>query len=37
MLVYIDGPCGPIVQFHPPCHIQHYHMVLALKGLRTIK
>ncbi len=22
--------------FHPPCQIQHYHMVLALKGLRTI-
>ncbi len=22
--------------FHPPCHIQHYHMVLALKGLRTM-
>ncbi len=21
--------------FHPPCHILHYHMVLALKGLRT--
>ncbi len=23
--------------FHPPCHIQHYHMVLALKGLRTMR
>ncbi len=23
-------------RFHPPCHILHYHMVLALKGLRTI-
>ncbi len=22
--------------FHPPCHILHYHMVLAQKGLRTI-
>ncbi len=23
--------------FHPPYHILHYHMVLALKGLRTTR
>ncbi len=23
--------------FHPPCHVLHYHMVLRLKGLRTIR
>ncbi len=23
--------------FQPPCHILHYHMVFALKGLRTTK
>ncbi len=28
------GGRGPGI-FHPPCHVLHYHMVLALKGLRT--
>ncbi len=28
-------PGGGQGKFHPPCHVLHYHMVLALKGLRT--
>ncbi len=31
----VRGGTGGQGTFHPPCHIQHYHMVLALKGLRT--
>ncbi len=32
-----EGGGGGQGTFHPPCHILHYHMVLALKGLRTTR